>query len=80
MRLRVHRCSRRWKKRLLSPLIRCTVNGDDVTARCYEADTRDGWARCFRHNAEGTPFIMPGTDRIAREELRGRVRVWWSRP
>jgi hypothetical protein len=80
MRCDVDQRSRKWKKRMMSPRIRCTCNGVDITRRCQVADTREGWARCLRLNDAGHPFVDPKTQGVAKEELRGSVRVWWERP
>jgi uncharacterized ParB-like nuclease family protein len=51
-----------------------TVNGTDVTNRCYYADDRAGLVRCFRHNGKGQCYYDRARDEAAREVLRGRVR------
>jgi len=65
--------------------LRCTVNGVDVTERCFDADDRAGWARCFALLPGGGKFIRPGEPmylpggglNLASETLRGDVRFTW---
>ena len=50
-----------------------TLNGEDVTSRCYEADDEAGYVRCFRLNDDGEKFILNGE--VARETLAGEVVI-----
>ncbi len=69
---------------------RVTVNGNDVTARCFEADDKEGWARCYEHDPGGRTFLCYGLspclgcaerggfDDLAVEVLEGRVEISWN--
>ncbi len=54
-------------------LVVVTVDGIDVTNRCWEADDAAGYARCHALNAEGQMFVVD--DAIAQETLRGVVVI-----
>lgn len=44
---------------------------EDVTARCITADDKHGWVLCYRHNAEGRPYL--DGPYVAKELLVGDV-------
>ena len=50
-----------------------TLDSEDVTGRCYEADEEVGYVRCFRLNGEDKIFILNGD--VARETLAGKVVI-----
>lgn len=50
-----------------------TVDGVDVTDRCFSANPQLGVAMCYRHNDEGQP-LMDG-EQVATERLTGSVRI-----
>lgn len=51
------------------------LNGEDVTARCQEADTRAGTVILLKRNAEGNFYFDHEREEIAKERLFGRVTV-----
>lgn len=55
--------------------VRVTLNGVDVTNRCQEADTREGWVRLMVLNERGRPQLDINRGEIVRERLHGRVRI-----
>lgn len=54
-------------------ITRVTVNGHDVTSRCYAADDIHGYADCYALNAEGRKYVQD--DRVVRERLIGTVVI-----
>ena len=54
-------------------LVVVTVDGIDVTNRCFEADDAAGYARCHALNGEGETFKVDGA--IVQETLRGAVVI-----
>ena len=52
-----------------------TVDGVDVTKRCYTADEGLGVAYCFDLNDKGDIFMDPFTDDVARTEVHGLVKI-----
>jgi len=56
-----------------APWVRVWIDGKDVTARCFAADDRHGWAACYLHR-EGKPYLTT-SDQIACEVLTGKVEV-----
>lgn len=56
-----------------SCVARVRVDGVDVTRRCYAADDQAGYADCFRHNADGRPYLEGG--QVAKERLTGQVVI-----
>lgn len=54
-------------------LVVVTVDGIDVTNRCWEADDAAGYARCHALDAEGHTYVVG--DAIAQETLRGVVVI-----
>lgn len=38
------------------------LDGEHVSAICFEADTAGGWVGCFEHHYEGGKMILHGSD------------------
>lgn len=56
--------------------LRVLLDGVEVSNRCYYANEEDGRVDCYKHNAEGKPYIDPeNPGDVARETLRGEVRI-----
>jgi hypothetical protein len=53
--------------------ITITLNGEDVTDRCWGADTETGWAGLYQHR-DGAPYIDEAGE-IATEERYGRIEI-----
>lgn len=47
------------------------VDGVDVTRRCREADDAEGWALCYKLDADGRRYVAD--HRPALERLTGKV-------
>lgn len=58
-------------------IARVTVNGLDVTTRCYAADDVHGFADCYAMNEQGHCYI--DGDDVARERLTGAVVIDFPR-
>ncbi len=59
------------------PTGHCRVWADDVelTYRCYGLDQRIGEVYCYVHDSSGRPFLGADRKGVARETVRGAVRV-----
>lgn len=52
-----------------------TVDGVDVTSRCFALDTEEGWADCFDRDERGNVYVGPSGDELAKARLTGAVVV-----
>lgn len=51
------------------------VDGVEVALnRCYAASEPNGFVDCYKLK-NGEPFVLPGTDDVARERLTGAVQI-----
>lgn len=59
------------------PAGHCRVWVDDVelTNRCYGLDQRIGEVYCYVHGSSGRPFLRADRKDVARETIRGAIRV-----
>ena|ERR1035441_9629960 len=52
---------------------RASLDGVDISHKCFYADAQRGIARCNKLNAQGRPYVE--NFHLATEELRGRVVI-----
>lgn len=55
--------------------MRVTVDGVDVTERCYEADDEEGIVKCYAFNGHRKLSWNEAGDDLVCEELRGDVVI-----
>lgn len=56
--------------------VRVFLNGEDISARCMEADDEEGWAVCVKLNERGHAYSdLPDSDYPAKETLYGTIRI-----
>ena len=50
-----------------------TIDGEDVSNRCYEADDKIGYVLCYKRNKKGKFFMIDNT--LVKERLVGKVLI-----
>jgi hypothetical protein len=56
--------------------IRVSLNGEEVTKRCVEADDVEGYVIFQIHDGAGRPVLNPDKSEILTERLAGNVKIW----
>lgn len=51
-----------------------TLDGKDVSNKCFEADEKEGYVDCYVLNAEGKIFVNK-SGRVGKERLHGKVKI-----
>lgn len=65
--------SRRKAKKAMH--LRAFLNGQDISKRCFYADSRRGIARVYLLTDGGRPYVVDPRGRVATATWRGRVRL-----
>jgi hypothetical protein len=53
-----------------------SVNGIDVTDRCFEANDIEGYALCYVEDGHGRSILNDDGTELVTERLTGNVRIW----
>ncbi len=52
-----------------------TLNGEDVTADCFEADDTEGWVKVFKNDNKGYRCLTEDRQGLENETLFGAVVI-----